>query len=48
MNLVIAGVLGRALAHCESSIKLYAYVFMSHHYHMIIQVEDHQSLSKFI
>ena len=48
MNLVIAGVLGRVLAHFESSIKLYAYVFMSNHYNMIIQTEDHQSLSKFI
>ena len=47
MNLVIAGVLGRALTHFESSIKLYAYVFMSNHYHMMIQAEDHQSLSKF-
>ena len=48
MNLAIAGVLGRALAHFESSIKLYAYVFMSNHYHMVIQAEDHQALSKFM
>ena len=48
MNLVIAGVLGRALAHFDSSIKLYAYVFMSNHYHMMIQAEDHQALSRFM
>ena len=48
MNLLIAGVLSRALVRSEGQIELYAYVFMSNHYHLILKSFDQKSLSEFM
>ena len=48
MNLLIAGVLSRALLRSEGQIELYAYVFMSNHYHLILKSFDQKSLSEFM
>lgn len=48
LNQIIAGVLSRALSRFEVEINLYAYVFMSNHYHLILKSYNQQSLSKFM
>ena len=48
VNRLIAGILSRALLRSEGQIKLYAYVFMSNHYHLILQSFDQKSLSEFM
>ena len=40
VNEMIAGVLGRTLLHFEDRIDLYAYVFLSNHYHLILNANS--------
>ena len=48
MNLLIAGVLWRTQKRYEDTVQVYGYVFMSNHYHMILNSKDQASLSRFM
>jgi REP element-mobilizing transposase RayT len=47
LNELVLGVLGRALAH-YGGVRLFAFVVMSNHMHLLLQVADAQALSRFM
>jgi REP element-mobilizing transposase RayT len=47
LNDIILGVLGRAMS-IHKEIKLYAFVFASNHYHLLLSGPDYQSIAQFM
>ena len=47
LNELVLGVLGRALAH-YGGVRLFAFVIMSNHMHLLLHVADAQALSRFM